>query len=462
MPGSRPSFPHIGWDPTPGDAVDTRTLAKRLGGLETELGTSLSELDRIDCGAWQGAAAKAFVEYIGKDVRPLLDKSHESFGKAARALHRWAGQLEDFQDEADRLERAAGEKLAARDKAQRAVDEAGSSDEKDARDGKSGKGAASHTPDPGKQLARTSGAVDEITSKVHDLEDRYERAAAAIAKDLDKAGDIAPDEPGFWEKLAKGIPEAWNTAGQWIKDHADQIKLIGDLLSDLTGLLGLLAIITLPFPPLAAIFGTAALIASGLALAAHGLAKAGGADVSWVAIAFDAVGLIPGFGGIAKGTKVVGMKAAESTAARLGKGFTAKAAFKQDGELVPMLLSFGKQAKASEGGLRLIPGFLVIQGKLKDVYEVQHAGGLVSRMGGVAKRGYMEGQLVGTKSLKMLAESNPFGLASPLRNLNLDPIGNTARLIDGAIKIAPKTISIPQHIGAALNPGDHFEHAASR
>ncbi|MPY80423.1 MAG: hypothetical protein GEV04_18590 [Actinophytocola sp.] len=39
---------------------------------------------------------------------------------------------------------------------------------------------------------------------------------------------------------------------------------------------------------------------NGAALAAHGLAKAAGADVSWSKMAFDAVGMIPG-GGAAKG-----------------------------------------------------------------------------------------------------------------------------------------------------------------
>ncbi|MFI8926668.1 hypothetical protein ACIG3E_03145 [Streptomyces sp. NPDC053474] len=40
MSGGRPAFPHIGWDPTPGDVQDTRDLARKLGGLARELGTS--------------------------------------------------------------------------------------------------------------------------------------------------------------------------------------------------------------------------------------------------------------------------------------------------------------------------------------------------------------------------------------------------------------------------------------
>ncbi len=110
---SRPSFPNIGWDPTPGDVHDTRELAKRLGGLASELGTAVNELERIECGAWKGKTAVAFSEYVSTDVTPLIKKSYESFDKASRALHRWAGQLQHLQDEADRLEKQAGDALDA-------------------------------------------------------------------------------------------------------------------------------------------------------------------------------------------------------------------------------------------------------------------------------------------------------------------------------------------------------------
>lgn len=297
MPGRRPAFPHIGWDPTPGDVADTRDLAKTLGGLATDLGEAVRDLDRIDAGAWKGKAANAFVEYVGEDVTPLIRKSHQSFGKASRALHRWSRELQDFQDEADRLEVRAGEKLAAKEKAEKAAE---------------GKGS--------KELGEASGEVDEITRKVRDLQDRYNRAAAEITKELDKAGDIAPDEPGFWGKLTQGVKDAWDATTDWVKEHADLIALIGDLLSDLTALLGFLAIATLPFPPLAAIFGTAALVTTGLALAAHSIAKAGGADVSWAKIGLDAVGLMPGIGMFSKGVKVVGGACGKGTRNEAGKG----------------------------------------------------------------------------------------------------------------------------------------------
>ncbi|MFD6821841.1 enoyl-CoA hydratase/isomerase family protein [Streptomyces sp. NPDC060085] len=426
MAGQRPAFPHIGWDPTPGDVEDTRELAKKLGNLASELGTALKELEQIEAGAWKGKTAVAFSEYIGKDVTPLIRKSHDSFDKASHALHRWATELHDFQDEATRLEKAAGEKLEAKEKAEQKAD---------------GKGS--------EELGKASGAVDEVTNKVHDLESRYSLAAGKISKELDKAGDIAPDEPGFWDRLTKGVGDAWDATGQWIKDHADTIKLIGDLLSDLTAVLGLLAIVTLPFPPLAAIFGTAALIGSGLALAAHGLAKAAGADVSWMQLGMDAVGLMPGIGMFSKGIKVTGLTshAAELAAATkvgaLGKGFQATEIGSSR-----ILMAFGRSSQGLTGGLGKA-GLVKIGGMSDHVYEVSHAtSGLMSRMGGLAAAGYHEGQWMGSKGLNMVP------------GVNINPMG-AGIAIDAGLKIFPKIVPIHQHIGQALFPGDQFEKAAS-
>ncbi|QES42015.1 hypothetical protein DEJ49_14370 [Streptomyces venezuelae] len=411
----RPALPNIGWDPTPGNVEDTRDLAKKLGGLAGELGNAVRDLERIECGAWKGKAALAFTEYIGEDVTPLIRKSHESFDKASRALHRWAKELKEFQDETDRLEKKAGEKLDARSEAK---------------------------PDS-KESAKTSGDVDEVIGQVHDLEDRFAKAAGAISKELDKASDIAPDEPGFWDKLTKGVKDAWDATGKWLKDHADLIKLIGDLLSDLTAVLALLAIVTLPFPPLAAVFGTAALLTSGLALAAHGVAKAAGADVSWMQVGLVAVGLLPGIGMLGKATKVAGRTRGVTLAAKLGEGF--KATSVGNGRI---LLAFGEHSADLTKGFG-IGGLVKLGGKSTDVYEVAHAGGgLLNRMGGLAAGGYHEGQWLGSRALNLIP------------GVHINPAG-AGIAMDAGAKIFPKITSIHQHVGEALFPGDQFEKSAS-
>ncbi|MFH8659535.1 enoyl-CoA hydratase/isomerase family protein [Streptomyces afghaniensis] len=393
MAGQRPPFPHIGRDPTPGSVEDTRELAKRLGKLAGELSTAVQELERIECGAWKGKTAIAFTEYIGQDVTPLIRKSHESFDKASRALHRWANELQDFQDEADRLEKAAGEKLDAR---------------AEAKEG---------TPEYGK----ASGDVTGLLGKLHDLEERYKQAAAKISKELDKAADIAPDEPGFWEKLGQGISDAWDATGDWLKEHADLIKAIGDVLGDITAVLGMLAIVTLPFPPLAAIFGTAALIGAGLTLATHGVAKAAGADVSWAQLGLDAVGLLPGIGMFSKGIKVVGAGKAALTAERLGTSFNATKIGSSR-----VLMSFGKESADIVGGFGKA-GLVKIGGMSDNVFEVAHSSsGLMSRMGGLSYAGYHQGQLIGSKGANLIP------------GVNINPFGAGGIALDAGLKIAPK------------------------
>ncbi|MER6188315.1 putative T7SS-secreted protein [Streptomyces sp. NPDC001652] len=396
MAGQR-SFPHIGWDPTPGNVEDTREIAKRLGRLAAELGTAVRELERVETGDWKGKTAVAFSEYIGQDVTPLIRKSHESFDKASRALHRWVGELQDFQDEADRLEKAAGEKLEAKENAKEGTEEYG----------------------------KASGAVTGLISKVHDLEDRYKRAAGHISKELDKAADIAPNEPGFWDKLGNGIADAWDATGDWLKDHADLIKAIGDVLSNITAVLGVLAIATLPFPPLAAIFGTAALIGAGLTLAAHGVAKAAGADVSWAQLGLDAVGLLPGIGMFGKGAKIVGASKAALTAGRLGKGFEATKI--AGGSRI--IMSFGKESADIVGGFGK-GGLVKVGGWSDEAYQVAHtSSGLMSRMGGLSVAGYHQGQLIGSKGANLIP------------GVNINPFGAGGIALDAGLKIAPKIYS---------------------
>ncbi|WP_369391144.1 enoyl-CoA hydratase/isomerase family protein [Streptomyces sp. CG1] len=424
MAGQRPSFPHIGWDPTPGDVEETRQLAKKLGGLAGELGTALQELERIECGAWKGKTAVAFSQHISTDVTPLFRKSYESFDKASRALHRWAGQLAGFQDEANRLEKEAGDKLGAEAKAKQNAGSNGSD-----------------------ELGRASGQVNVVINKVHDLEDRYRKAAGLISKDLDKAGHIAPNEPGFWEKLGHGIEGAWDATEHWFKDHADLIKAIGDVLSDLSGILGMLAIITLPFEPLGAIFGAAALATSGLALLTHGIAMAAGADVSWMTLGTDALGLMPGLGAFSKGAKVVDEGVAAARAAEFGKGF-------EGAELAAgarNLFSTGDLATKVEGGLALFGKKVVLGGKFGDIGIIAHESGTMSRLAGLSEAGYHQGQLLGTKGLKIVSGGK----------FDVNPLSLGGRALDAGIKIAPKIAHIPQHIGEAIHPGDRFHEAAT-
>lgn len=441
------SFPHLGFDPTPGDVERTRGLARQLGDLHGELNTTVAELDRIDCGYWKGEAATAFVAHIDHDVTPLIKKAHDSFGRASDALSRWADQLHGFQDEADSLEREAATKQGALDHAKTALGTPPADDG-------TPRPAPEATPDPQaaaedkkkhQAVTDADNALKGVRHRADELHNRFIHAADTISHDLDKAGDIAPDKPGLFSRMLHGIESAWDDTIQWVKDHADLIKLIGDLLSDLSGILAVLAILTAPFEPLGAIFAAAAVVSSVLALVTHLIAKAAGADVSWLSIGFDALGAVPGLGAFAKGAKVADGAIAATRAAELGEGFRGVGTISRN--FVGLSGDFVAGAKE-----------IKLFGKTIEVGGLKYAGQIISdgkfgnRLQLVSESLYHNGQLLGTKTINALAKGGKYAV---------DPMSKLGRGIDAGIKLAPKLYSIPQHIGEAVHLGDRFHQSAT-
>ncbi|WNI15975.1 putative T7SS-secreted protein [Actinacidiphila sp. ITFR-21] len=441
------SFPHLGYDPTPGDVGRTRSLARQLGDLHGELTTTVGELERIGCGYWKGEAAKAFVAHIDSDVTPLIKKAHDSFGRASDALSRWADQLHGFQAEADGLEKEAAAKQSAVDQARAALDSPPPHDgvPHPAPETAPDPDAAADDKKKRQALTDAGDALRGVRDRAHELHTRYTGAAASISHDLDKAADIAPDQPGLFSRMVHGIEGAWADTVQWVKDHADLIRLIGDLLSDLSGILGVLAIITAPFEPLRAIFAVAAVVTSAAALISHLVAKAAGADVSWVSIGFDALGVVPGIGAFAKGAKVVDGTVAAVRAAELGDGFRGVTTIGRN--LV------GKAGEFIAGGkqITLYKNLKLEFGGLKAAGKIVSGGKIVNRMQLVSEQLYQHGQLLGTRGLRTITGGR----------VAIDAMSGTGRAIDAGLKLAPKLYSVPQHIGEAIHLGDRFDQAAT-
>ncbi|WP_328913992.1 MULTISPECIES: putative T7SS-secreted protein [unclassified Streptomyces] len=441
------SFPHLGFDPTPGDVERTRALARQLGDLHGELTTTVNELNRLDCGYWKGEAAKAFISHIDHDVTPLIKKAHDSFGRGSDALSRWADQLHGFQSEADSLEKEAATKQSALDHARTAAGVPADTGTPHPRPG------PSPDPDPDaaadakkKQQAVTdaNSALQGVRHRAEELHNRFTSAADAISHDLDKAGDIAPDKPGLFHRIVHGVEGAWNDTVQWVKDHADLIKLIGDLLSDLSGILAVLAILTAPFEPLGAIFAAAAVVTSAAALITHLVAKLAGADVSWMSIGFDALGAIPGIGAFSKGVKVADGAVAATRAARLGEGFRGVQTLGRN--FVGLSGDFVAGAKQVK-----LFGKTVELGGLKAAGKIVSDGKFANRLQLVSEGLYHNGQLLGTKGLALATKGR----------VGIDAMSNLGRGIDAGLKLAPKLYSIPQHIGEAIHLGDRFDQSAT-
>ncbi|MFF3406646.1 putative T7SS-secreted protein [Streptomyces sp. NPDC002742] len=278
-------YPNLGFDPAPGDLESVRDLAKAVGRVTQGSSTAQTELHKMGTsdGVWAGKSADAFKDTFS-EVPPYLKKALDSLDTAQRALASWETQLDGFQARARRLEQEAAEAARRVNSAQTSVDELPSSTS-----GMSDKEKEKHEKDAKSKKESLDSANSELSairSRAHSLHTEHEQAATAIARQVKGAADDAPPEPGWFD-------EALNAVGDLLEDAWDTItdpnfwKMIGDILADVAMVVGVLALF---FSGL----GVAAFIIAGLALAFHLAAMAGGADVTWETLAWDAVGVVAG------------------------------------------------------------------------------------------------------------------------------------------------------------------------
>ncbi|WP_409375144.1 putative T7SS-secreted protein [Streptomyces justiciae] len=252
----------LGFVPCPGDHV----AVDKVAGSIRHTADALGEINRVLKGAadgdWRGKAAIAFRELLDDDFRPKIEDAYDSFDQAKRVIQGWSDYMEDKQKKARSLEREAAEAKNSADKAKQAES-----------DGEKKK--------PTSGSDDSSDPVEDVRKRARTLHAEYEEEGKNSAKRLQKAIDIAPNEPGFWEKLGESISNAFDAiadAAAWLHDQA--IELLGklapllDLIGDIAGLLsavtGLLALI-----PGLQFLGAASLVLAGVALGAHYLSAVG-------------------------------------------------------------------------------------------------------------------------------------------------------------------------------------------
>ncbi|MGV9984533.1 putative T7SS-secreted protein [Streptomyces olivaceus] len=302
---SSEKYPNLGFDPAPGDLEAVQDLVKAVGRVTSggdSAQTELSSMGTSD-GIWAGKSATVFQDTYAP-VPPYLKKALGSLDAARRALSSWETQLDGFQSRARKLEEEAVEAARKVSSARSAMDTLPSStvglseedqkkQEKDSKDKKD-------------SLETATGELSSIRSRARTLQSEHGQAAADVTRQVKGAADDAPPEPGWFEEaldsLGDMLSEAWDT----ITDP-NFWKLIGDILADIAMVVGVLAIF---FSGL----GMAAFVIAGLALAFHLAAKAGGADVTWETIAWDAVGVFAG------GASLIGSRIAQSGRALVNAG----------------------------------------------------------------------------------------------------------------------------------------------
>ncbi|WP_431987491.1 hypothetical protein [Streptomyces parvulus] len=301
-----PAYPHLGFNPVPGDTEAVRGLEKKLSGCAKVLQEAHDLVTRLlDGSYWKGDAAVAFREQLDGGPLPLnLKNAARSVRKAARQLDRWEGELTDFQRRAGKLEEDAREARAAVARAQGRVEKLG-----DAADLKTGGGDGDAAR---KDLTRAKGDLDDaqaelaaVIGKAKRLAEEHERQAGLRARKIrDATRKLVPHEPGMFDE-----------ALDWLGDN------LPDILSFTAGLVGVAALLLAgPMGWGAATLAALLLSASGLSAGALALRLMdpevrgsildgitnGELDADFwsntVSVGADLAGVLPGVGAVAKGS----------------------------------------------------------------------------------------------------------------------------------------------------------------
>lgn len=283
-----PEYPHLGFNPVPGDTEAVRRLHKKLSGCAEVLRDAHDLVTKLlDGSYWKGDAAVAFREQLDGGPLPLnLKNAAHSIRKAARQLSRWEGELDELQRRAKRLEGEAEEARAAVDRAE----------------GRAAK-AGEERGDTVVEEAQTE--LDKVIRKAKQLAEEHERQAKHRASKIrDATKKLAPHEPGWFDE-----------ALDWLTDN------LPDILSFLAGVAGVVAIL-FAGPLGLAMVAALMLVASGLSATALGLRlianpealeslkdgfTKGELDADFwsnlVSVGADAAGAVPGLGAVAAGAK---------------------------------------------------------------------------------------------------------------------------------------------------------------
>ncbi|MFJ3666109.1 hypothetical protein ACIPSE_06615 [Streptomyces sp. NPDC090106] len=313
---ANPDFPHLGFNPVPGDPQTVRELHKKLGTCARTLEDARDVVTKLlDGSCWKGDAAVAFREQLDGGPLPLnLKNSAHSIRKAARQLVRWEEELDDFQRRARKLEGDAKSAREAVDRARGRAAEAGDDP---------GRETAKKTPASAERAVDEAEAeLEKVIARAHKLAEEHEEQAGRRADRIrDATKKLTPHEPGWFDE-----------ALDWLGDN------LPDILSFVAGTIALAALLL--SGPLGWGLATVAalmLTSSAISMAAFtlrisdaetwasledGFTK-GELDADFwsnlVSVGADLAGALPGAGAIGKGA-YTGLRAAMRSTEASGLG----------------------------------------------------------------------------------------------------------------------------------------------
>ncbi|MER5529562.1 hypothetical protein ABT075_34100 [Streptomyces sp. NPDC002677] len=289
-------YPHLGFNPAPGSTDLVHDIHRRLSGCAKEMEKAHSKVTKLMNGSyWEGDAAVAFREQLEGGPLPLnLKNGAHSVDKAAKQLELWAGELEEFQRRAKKLDGEAKDAREALRRAQGHADEAQKTSET------SGTGKAQGEAGSNSGVTAAQDDLDAVLRRARSLASEHEETARKRARRIgDATHKLAPHEPNALDKFT-----------DWLDDN------LPDILSACAAVLGVIALLGLTVIAPWMLFLAAGLL-SGLAFSLRvsdpeilasledGFTK-GELDVDFwgnlLGVAGDFLGMLPGLGVVAKGS----------------------------------------------------------------------------------------------------------------------------------------------------------------
>ena len=352
-----PAYPNLGFDPCPGDVNGYRALADYAGRSASTLAEAEQTLASAGSDQWRGQAANAFRDHVHADVLPLARRASDSVSRAASALRSFARTLEQLQQEAAALNKAAGPWHDQRTAALTAAKLPSAA---------SAPYPSSVPPAQRTQLQEADASLTSITTRANDIHTRYTAAVQATAGQLDQAGNMAPHPPGLFSSLWHDVTSTWDETVHVLSDIVHDKALL-QFISGVANLIASVAGILALFPPLTAIFGPIALAAGIMALAADALLAIFDHG-SWTAVGLDLVAVVSDTAWMKAASKLTDMYKVAGAEKFMAKATTYSGLLSKI-PLVTKLPKVGKAIADADHTVPVAPGMFRFMGEsLKEAF----------------------------------------------------------------------------------------------
>ncbi|MFJ3041765.1 MULTISPECIES: putative T7SS-secreted protein [Streptomyces] len=284
-------------DPTPGDPEEVAELGRKLRKMAEMIDEQSRVIDALaSVEGWDSEAGKGFHELAG-GTADKLKKSFERYDEAAKAIGEDVneGSSDKFASEMRRAQRKADKALS---------DYRAAKEEHDLADREVKKITDKHP-------------LGDIPAAEKDEYDRWVKKRADALHDIGSARRAVKDARDIYD-------DAGDKAARHIKNivHHDAVRDPGgfmnfladwaDMLSNISAVLSVLAVICAFVPPLqflAPIFAALAVLTSAAALAGHAYdMSVRGGKVDWLKLGADALGVLPGLGALKGFRALTGLK----------------------------------------------------------------------------------------------------------------------------------------------------------